>query len=79
MMLYGGGRHIEDIREIRDDLVLRNLVGLEKMPSLSTYGDWLVRQGKAGSIEVMEQINGEVGKKVCLKEKDKQNQSEILL
>jgi len=71
MMLYGGGRHIEDIREIRDDLALRNLVGLEKMPSLSTYGDWLVRQGKSGGIEVMEQINGEVAEKVCLKEKDK--------
>ena len=33
MMLYGGGRHIEDIREIGDDVVLRKLVGMEQIVS----------------------------------------------
>ena len=30
LMLYGGGRHIEDLREIRDDVALRRLIGLEE-------------------------------------------------
>jgi len=42
-MLEGGGRHIEDLREIRDDEALRTMIGLSEMPSLSTYGDWLAR------------------------------------
>jgi len=33
MMLYGGGRHIEDIREIVDDVALRKLVGMEQIVS----------------------------------------------
>ena len=44
LMLAGGGRHIEDLREIRDDEALRVLVGLRRMPSVSTFGDWLVRR-----------------------------------
>jgi hypothetical protein len=70
MMLYGGGRHIEDIREIRDDEALRGLLGMEKMPSLSTYGDWLVRMGKDAGLEATAQINKEVVAKVCLGDKE---------
>ncbi|MGB8951754.1 MAG: IS1380 family transposase, partial [Candidatus Aminicenantales bacterium] len=29
LMLEGGGRHVEDVREIRDDAALRELIGLE--------------------------------------------------
>ena len=36
LMLAGGGRHIEDLREIRDDKALRQVVELRQMPSLST-------------------------------------------
>lgn len=48
LMMEGGGRHVEDLREIQDDVALRALVGLEKMPSLSTFGDWLARTGAQG-------------------------------
>jgi hypothetical protein len=70
MMLYGGSRHIEDIREIRDDEALRGLLGMEKMPSLSTYGDWLVRMGKGGGLGATAQVNGEVVGQVCLRDKE---------
>ena len=70
MMLYGGGRHIEDIREIRDDEALRELLGMDKMPSLSTYGDWLVRMGKEGGLEATAQINKEVVARVSLGDKE---------
>ena len=45
MMLYGGGRHIEDLREIVADRVLRRIVGMKEIPSASTVGDWLRRMG----------------------------------
>jgi hypothetical protein len=60
LMLEGGGRHIEDLREIRDDETLRRLVGLSRMPSLSTFGDWLVRSGANGGVEAMRGISEEV-------------------
>jgi len=60
LMLEGGGRHIEDLREIRDDGTLRRLVGLRKMPSLSTFGDWLVRSAASGGVEAMSRVDEEV-------------------
>lgn len=45
LMLYGGGRHIDDLREIREDRALRRLIGLKGIPSSSTVGDWLARTG----------------------------------
>ena len=60
LMLEGGGRHIEDLREIRDDETLRRLVGLRRMPSLSTFGDWLVRVGASGGVEALTGIDEEV-------------------
>jgi hypothetical protein len=59
LMIEGGGRHIEDLREIRDDETLRRLIGLRRMPSLSTYGDWLVRLGRQGGVEAMRTVNEE--------------------
>jgi hypothetical protein len=60
LMLAGGGRHIEDLREIRDDAALRKLVGISRMPSLSTYGDWLIRMGKSGGVGAMRTVHDEV-------------------
>jgi hypothetical protein len=48
LMLYGGGRHIEDVREIGEDKALRKLIGLRRMPSSSTFGDWLRRIAVVG-------------------------------
>ena len=57
LMLAGGGRHIEDLREIRDDEALRRLVGLRRMPSVSTFGDWLVRMGRRGGPRAMREVD----------------------
>lgn len=45
LMLYGGGRHLEDLREIREDKALRRPLGLKKMPASSTVGDSLSEDG----------------------------------
>jgi hypothetical protein len=60
LMLVGGGRHVEDLREIRDDETLRALVGLRRMPSLSTFGDWLVRVGAKGGVKAMRAVDEEI-------------------
>ncbi|BAU23389.1 probable transposase [Caldimicrobium thiodismutans] len=55
LMLIGGGRHIEELREIIEDEGLRKLTGMKKIPSPSTVGDWIRRQGNAIG-NVMESI-----------------------
>jgi hypothetical protein len=60
LMLEGGGRHIEDLREIRDDGPLRELVGMAKMPAVSTYGDWLRRMGARGGERAIRSANEEI-------------------
>ncbi|MGB9005475.1 MAG: IS1380 family transposase [Candidatus Aminicenantales bacterium] len=60
LMMEGGGRHVEDLREIEEDRALRKLVGLERMPSASTVGDWLMRVGAGGGVEAMAEVDEEV-------------------
>lgn len=72
LMLYGGGRHIEDLREIRDDMALRKLIGMEEMPSSSTFGDWLMRVSEGGGVEGMEKVNEEEVREILLKDKEEE-------
>jgi hypothetical protein len=72
MMLVGGGRHIEDLREIQEDQALRRLIGMEEMPSLSTFGDWLMRLGAGGGVEGMAAVNEEAGVKIIHKSEVKE-------
>lgn len=60
---YGGGQTIEETREIRNDLGLRESVGLEAIPSVSAMGDWLRRMGETGGIEGMEKVVDEANRK----------------
>ena len=57
LMLNGGGRSLEDLREIRDDLGLREVLPLRRMPSSDTTGDWLRRSGVNGSLEGLARTN----------------------
>jgi Transposase DDE domain group 1 len=58
-MLHGGGRRLEDLRELRaEQEVLENL-GLGAVPDAGTVGDWLRRQGERG-VAGMERVNREL-------------------
>jgi len=46
LMLQGGGRSLEDLRIIRNDGALCELMGIQEIPSSDAVGDWLRRQGK---------------------------------
>ena len=46
LMLHGGGRTLEDLRQIRAAKGLRDLLGLEGVLSSDATGDWLRRMGQ---------------------------------
>ena len=47
LMLHGGGRYIEDVREIACDEALLKLLQIRNVPSSSAIGDWLRFTGSA--------------------------------
>lgn len=68
MALYGGGETIEDVREIRQDDSLREVIELDEIPSSSAIGDWFKRMGERGGIEGMEKVNDGITNKVLNKD-----------
>ena len=57
LMLNGGGRAIEDIREIKVDEGLRELLCIEKIPSSDAFYSWLRRMGEGEGLKCLEQLN----------------------
>jgi hypothetical protein len=57
LMLNGGGRSLEDTRQIRDDEGLREVLPLEKIPSSDAFGDWLRTMGNTGGLCGLAQVN----------------------
>lgn len=45
LMLLGGGRTLEDLRELEREAAVRDLVGVAELPDPDTVGDWLRRMG----------------------------------
>jgi hypothetical protein len=63
LMLNGGGRTLEDSREIREDMGLREILEMERMPSTDATGDWLRRSGNNGGLEGLGKVNRKVLKR----------------
>lgn len=58
LMLHGGGRYIEDVREISRDRALLDLLQIKQIPSTSAIGDWLRFVGDAkGGLTGLSQCN----------------------
>jgi len=45
LMLQGGGRSLEDLRELKNEEGLMKLIGHNEIPESDTVGDWLRRMG----------------------------------
>ena len=45
LMLQGGGRSLEDLRELKDEEGLMELIGRDEIAEPDTVGDWLRRMG----------------------------------
>ena len=56
LMLNGGGRNLEDTRQIRDDEGLREILPLERIPSSDACGDWLRSTGVKGGLSGLEKV-----------------------
>lgn len=57
LMLNGGGRTLEDSREIREDAGLREILHVKRMPSSDATGDWCRRSGSNSGLEGLEKVN----------------------
>jgi len=73
LMQHGGGRYIEDVREIANDEALLQLLGITAVPSSSAIGDWLrfigdVHGGLAGLSRCNQIVLKRALKKSCAKE-----------
>jgi len=57
LMLNGGGRSLEDIRIIRHNSMLRDILPLKRIPSPDAIGDWLRRTADSGRLSGLEKTN----------------------
>jgi hypothetical protein len=57
LMLNGGGRSLEDTRQIRDDEGLREILPLERIPLSDAFGNWLRNMGSTGGLSGLERVN----------------------
>jgi hypothetical protein len=57
LMLNGGGRSLEDLRVIRDDTGLREILPLRRVPSSDAAGNWLRRSGESFGLCGLEKAN----------------------
>ena len=57
LMLNGGGRSLEDTRQIRADEGLREILSLGRIPSSDAVGDWLRSMGGNGGLYGLAKVN----------------------
>ena len=68
LMLQGGGRSLEDLRELKNEEGLMELIGREEIPEPDTVGDWLRRmgdpnRGKPG-LEGLDRVRGKINERI---------------
>ncbi len=76
LMLQGGGKSLEDLRELRNEEGLMKLIGRDEIPEPDTVGDWLRRMGDPNRGqeglkelgEVRDKINGRILKRDGIRE-----------
>jgi len=76
LMLQGGGRSLEDLRELKQEEGLMKLIGRNEIPEPDTVGDWLRRMGDSsrggegwkGLGEVRDKMNERILRRDGIKE-----------
>jgi hypothetical protein len=68
LMLQGGGKSLEDLRELSNEQALMKLVGHDQIPEPDTVGDWLRRMGdpKAGQMGLrgLDQVRDKITERI---------------
>jgi len=57
LLLHGGGRTLEDLRQIREDAGLREVLRFATLPSADATGDWLRRMGDKDGLAGLAVVN----------------------
>ncbi len=69
LMLHGGGKALEDLRELRGEVSLRKLMDMEEMPASCTVGDWLRRTGNdSRGLAGLSKVNDHLVKQILKKD-----------
>jgi hypothetical protein len=72
LMLQGGGRSLEDLRELKNEEGLMKLIGRDEIPEPDTVGDWLRRKGdpKTGQLglEGLDRVRDKINERVLKKD-----------
>lgn len=69
LMFHGGGRKLEDLREIKAEISLRELLEMRELPATCTIGDWLRRMGKDGKgLTGLGRVNNHLVKETVLRD-----------
>jgi hypothetical protein len=67
-MLQGGGRSLEDLRELKDEEGLMELMGREEIPEPDTVGDWLRRMGEPErgepGLKGLDEVRGKINERI---------------
>ncbi len=70
LMFHGGGKKLEDLREIKGEISLRELLEMDSLPASCTIGDWLRRMGKDGKgLCGLGRVNRRLVREVILRDK----------
>jgi len=68
LMLQGGGRSLEDLRELKNEGGLMELIGRDEIPEPDTVGDWLRRMGdpKTGQLglEGLDRVRDKINERI---------------
>jgi hypothetical protein len=76
LMLQGGGRSLEDLREIRNEEGLMKLLGRDEIPEPDTVGDWLRRMGdpKTGQLGLtgLDQVRDKINERILKRDGKKE-------
>jgi hypothetical protein len=68
LMLQGGGRSLEDLRELKDEEGLMKLIGRDEIPEPDTVGDWLRKMGDLGTGQIglkgLDRVRGKINGRI---------------
>ena len=68
LMLQGGGRSLEDLRELKHEKGLMKLIGRDEIPEPDTAGDWLRRMGDPRNGQMgltgLDQVRGKINERI---------------
>src|SRR3989304_3123835 len=58
LMLHGGGKALDHLRELQAEVSLREILHMKQMPNSTTVGDWLRRMGQdERGLDGLERVN----------------------